>query len=232
VQYLPTDGDGAVPRDAGSAVARDGDGAGSRSPRRRAPRRPVRALQTITVAAALALPSLAPVAAQAQLLADGDQLRLTYGPWAYHFSESDEHVRFNHLLGVELLTTRWTFWKADRATVGFAAFDNSFGQFSQYVWYGLEWDLTRFAGGDVYANVTAGLLHGYKEPYEDKIPFNSAGVAPVIIPSIGIRWGRFSLLATVLGTNGFLFGGSWIFDLRPGERMAVPVSGGTAATAR
>lgn len=171
--------------------------------------------------------ALAPVViapAHAQWLADGDQLRLTYGPWAYHFSQSDEHVRFNHLLGAELLSTRWTFWGAARSLAGFALFDNSFGQFSQYVWFGQEWDWRRFAGGDVFVNVTAGLLHGYKDEYQDKIPFNSAGIAPVIIPSLGIRWGRFSLQATVLGTNGFLFGGSWVFDLKPGERMAVPVT--------
>ena len=148
---------------------------------------------------------------------------MTYGPWAYHFSNSPEHVRFNHLLGGELLTTRWRFLGADRAMVGFAAFDNSFGQFSKYLWFGQEWDWTRFAGGDVFVNVTGGLLKGYRGEYRDKIPFNSSGIAPVILPSLGVRWGRFSLQATVLGTNGFLIGGSWVFDLWPGERMAVPV---------
>lgn len=176
----------------------------------------------LAAAVALAL-SVAPCAAPAQWLVEGDQLRITYGPVAYHFSNSPDHVPYNHLLGVELVTTRWTFWKADRSIAGFAAFDNSFGQFSQYVWFGQEWDWRRFAGGDVFVNVTAGLLHGYKDEHQDKIPFNSAGIAPVIIPSLGIRWGRFSLQATVLGTNGFLFGGSWVFDLKPGERMAVTV---------
>ncbi len=177
----------------------------------------------LAAAVALAL-SLAPCASRAQWLVEGDQLRITYGPWAYHFSSSPEHVPHNHLLGFELVTTRWTFWNADRSLAGLAAFDNSFGQFSQYVWFGQEWDWRRFAGGNVFVNVTAGLLHGYKGEYQDKIPFNSAGIAPVIIPSLGIRWGRFSLQATVLGTNGFLLGGSWVFDLKPGERMALPVT--------
>ncbi len=128
-----------------------------------------------------------------------------------------------YLLGGELLTTRWRFLGADRAMVGFAAFDNSFGQFSKYLWFGQEWDWTRFAGGDVFVNVTGGLLKGYRGEYRDKIPFNSSGIAPVILPSLGVRWGRFSLQATVLGTNGFLIGGSRVFDLWPGERMAVPV---------
>jgi hypothetical protein len=170
---------------------------------------------------------LAGGAAHAQLLAPGDQVRLTYGPWAYHFNHSDEHVRFNHLLGVELVSSRWTFWRADRSAVGLALFDNSFGQFSQYVWFGQEWDWAKFAGGDAFVTVTAGLLHGYRDEHRDKIPFNSAGIAPVIIPSVGVRWGRFSLQATVLGTNGFLFAGSWVLDLRPGPRMAVPVGPNT-----
>jgi hypothetical protein len=182
------------------------------------------ALRQAALIGACALAPVAAPPAHAQWLAEGDQLRLTYGPWAYHFSQSDEHVSFNHLLGVELVSTRWTFWRADRSLAGFALFDNSFGQFSQYAWFGQEWDWARFAGGDVFVNVTAGLLHGYREPHQDKIPFNSAGIAPVIIPTLGVRWGRFSLQATVLGTNGFLFAGSWVFDLRPGERMAVPRS--------
>ena len=35
-----------------------------------------------------------------------------------------------------------------------------------------------------------GLLHGYKEPYEDKIPFNGLGVAPAIVPALGLRYKR------------------------------------------
>jgi hypothetical protein len=162
-----------------------------------------------------ALVGVAPEAQASDWLAFGDQLRITYGPSAFHFSGSDEHVRFNHLLSAELLTHRWTFWGADRTQIGFAAFDNSFGQFSQYLYAGQEWDMWRIGGGDVFVNVTAGLLHGYKDEYKDKIPFNNFGIAPVIIPSIGWRYQRFSILATVLGTNGFLFAASWTFDLKP-----------------
>ena len=166
--------------------------------------------------AALVLSSLvwAPTSpALAQLVVPGDQLRLTYGPWAYHFNPSDEHVDYNHLVAVEFLTSRWTFLGAERSQIGFALFDNSFGQFSQYLYVGQEWDLLPLGPGQLFANVTAGLLHGYKEPYQDKIPFNGAGVAPVIIPSLGWRYRRFAVTATVLGTNGFLFGASWHFDL-------------------
>jgi len=151
--------------------------------------------------------------ARAQWIAPGDQFRVSYGPSAWHFSGSANHVRYNHLVSAELLTTRWTVWGAERALAGLALFDNSFGQFSQYPYVGQEWDLAKVAGGDLYVNATFGLLHGYKEPYENKIPFNRYGIAPVIIPTFGWRYGHASVFASVLGTNGFLFGASWAFDL-------------------
>ena len=151
--------------------------------------------------------------AQAQWTVPGDQIRLTYGPAAYHFEPSEEHVNANHLVAVELLTSRWTYWGAERALAGLALFDNSFGQFSQYVYVGLEWDLARVAGGDVYVNATFGLLHGYKEPYEDKIPLNNLGIAPVIIPTMGWKYGRFALSVSLLGGNGFLGSIAWTVNL-------------------
>jgi hypothetical protein len=153
-------------------------------------------------------------AAHAQWIVPGDRLRVMYGPSAYHFSPSDEHVDHNHLVAAELLTQRWTRWGADRSIVGFAMLDNSFGQFSQYAYVGLEWDLTPLWGGQVFGNVTAGLLHGYKEPYEDKIPFNQLGIAPVIVPTLGWRYGSFSAHVSLLGTNGLMATIGWTFDLQ------------------
>lgn len=180
----------------------------TRRARAAGPARPV-----LAVLAAALLSATAP--ARADWLVNGDQFRVSYGPSAYHFSGSDQHVRFNHLLAGELLTRRWTFWGADRSLVGFAALDNSFGQFSQYAYIGQEWDLGAWAGGTWYANATFGLLHGYKGEFKDKIPFNQFGIAPVIIPNLGWRYGRFAIVASVLGTNGFLFAASWTFDLKP-----------------
>ncbi len=170
-----------------------------------------RTLGPILVGALLAA---SPSATRAEWIAEGDQLRITYGPWAYHFSQSPEHAKFNHLVAAELLTRRWTFLGADRAMIGLALFDNSFGQFSQYLSFGQEWDLMRLGPGELFVNVSIGLLHGYKEPYQDKIPFNQYGTAPAAIPTLGWRYGPFALSASALGANGFLFGASWTFDLR------------------
>ena len=63
-----------------------------------------------------------------------------------------------------------------------------------------------------YWRLTGGLVHGYKEPYEDKIPLNGLGVAPVLIPSAGLKYKRvfaevqlFGLSATMV-TVGVTFG--------------------------
>lgn len=147
-------------------------------------------------------------------VAPGDQLRVTFGPKVIHFNPSPEHAAHNNLVSVEWLTRRWTFWGADRSMIGFAAFANSFGQFSQYLSFGQEWDLWKLWGGEVFGNVSVGLIHGYKEPYADKIPFNQLGVAPGILPTLGWRRGHFSVSATLLGFNGLLIGAAWSFDLR------------------
>lgn len=182
------------------------------APRTPASAREQRHRHVASILAAAVLCVTAPTS-RAEWIAPGDQLRVTYGPWAYHFSRSDEHARFNHLVAAELLTRRWTVLGADRATIGLALFDNSFGQFSQYLSFGQEWDLFRIGPGELFVNFSIGLLHGYKEPYQDKIPFNRYGTAPAGIPTLGWRYGPFALTMSALGTNGFLFGASWTFDL-------------------
>jgi hypothetical protein len=138
--------------------------------------------------------------------------RVSYGPSAYHFSRSDEHVRYNNLVSVERLGSDWTFWGASRSQIGLALFDNSFGQFSQYVFVGNEWDFFARSPITVYGSMTAGILHGYRGRYRDKIPFNSSGFAPAIVPAFGVRYGRASLVANVLGANGFLVALGWTFE--------------------
>ena len=45
-------------------------------------------------------------------------------------------------------------------------------------------------------------MHGYKDEYQDKIPFNDAGIAPVLIPALGFRYGKFLAEANLLGASG------------------------------
>ena len=145
------------------------------------------------------------------LLGSGSAIAMEIAEWRFqtslytkHWSPDPEHVNNQKLLNLEFETT-------DRWVYGFAQFDNSFGQSSQYLYAGYSWPL--FGKDWTYVKLTGGVLHGYKEPYEDKIPMNGLGFAPAIIPTIGFRYKRvFTELqiagfAAVTVTAGFSFGG-------------------------
>ena len=55
-----------------------------------------------------------------------------------------------------------------------------------------------------YIKLTAGALHGYSGQYQGKIPLNSSGVAPAIIPSVGYCVGRYCGEFALLGLNAAL----------------------------
>lgn len=120
-----------------------------------------------------------------------------------HWDPEPEHVNNSKLLGLEFeTTTKWIY--------GFAWFDNSFGQPSQFLYAGYSWKL--FSKDWAYFKLTGGLLHGYKEPYEDKIPLNELGIAPAIVPTFGFKYKRVMTEVQILGaaaitvTAGFSFG--------------------------
>ena len=134
---------------------------------------------------------------------DIKEWRFSTSLYTKHWDPDPEHVNNSKLLGIEFETTnRWIY--------GFAHFDNSFGQPSQYLFAGYSWPL--FSKDWAYFKVTGGLLHGYKEPYEDKIPLNKLGIAPAIVPAFGLRYKRVYTELQILGTAavtvtaGFSFG--------------------------
>ncbi len=63
---------------------------------------------------------------------------------------------------------------------------------------GKSWAL--FSSRFWYFKLTGGLLHGYKEPYEDKIPLNDLGIAPAILPALGFKYKMFLIEANLAGT--------------------------------
>jgi len=119
-----------------------------------------------------------------------------------HFDPEPDHNNDQNMLSVEaVLSNDWL--------VGATVFDNSFDQPSQLVFAGKRWTI----GGseDWYLKLIGGLLHGYKEPYENKIPMNGLGVAPVLIPTLGFRYrslvaeANLGGLAVVVFTVGVRF---------------------------
>ncbi|MEY4257696.1 MAG: hypothetical protein RJA56_597 [Pseudomonadota bacterium] len=144
------------------------------------------------------------VHAQAATWADGfsvevkpnDRLTLMYSPYTYHFSKSDEH-KYVWLVGVERE-------REDGRLSGITYFSNSFGQPSTYIF---PWgQIYRNIGGipGLFAKWSGGLLYGYVEPYENKVPLNVNGFSPAIIPSIGYEKQGYGAQLNWLGTAGLM----------------------------
>jgi hypothetical protein len=123
-----------------------------------------------------------------------DRFFLATSVYTRHYSYSPEHNDHQHLIQGEWNATE--HWLA-----GLALFDNSFDQPTQYLYGGY-----RFRPLDnaqpFFIKVTAGLVHGYKDQYQDKIPMNEAGIAPVIIPSVGYCLNRFCSEIVIFGAAG------------------------------
>ena len=122
---------------------------------------------------------------------------LTLSPYTYHWHDNPEHRPvFLGALDHHVAGNRFC---------GLAAFRNSFGQPSAYLYIGQRWDGV-LGQPNLFAKLSAGFIYGYKGKFQDKIPFNDYGVAPVIIPSLGYSFNRHdSAQIMVLGTAGVLF---------------------------
>jgi hypothetical protein len=125
-----------------------------------------------------------------------DRFYLETSLYTTHFHYDPAHDDHQHLILVEWnITEHWL--------VGGSVFDNSFGQASQYIYGGY-----RFRPFDslqpLYFKVSAGLVHGYSGQYQNKIPLNNSGVAPVIVPSVGYCINRFCSELVIFGTAGAL----------------------------
>lgn len=145
---------------------------------------------------------LAASSARAGLFQDGDVLMIQAAPDTIHFHPDSEHAKYSWLIGLE--------WQApSRWVAGAAYFNNSFDQKSQYLYAGKFWTLDAISDRpfmkDFYFKLTGGVVLGYKDRYEDKIPFNHNGIAPGIIPALGYKFGDFNIQANLLGDAGLMF---------------------------
>ncbi|MEP6656221.1 MAG: hypothetical protein ABJC33_03245 [Betaproteobacteria bacterium] len=131
----------------------------------------------------------------------GTASTLGYDRWYVQTSVLTTHFHSDpaHNDQQRLVDVSWRF--RPEWLVGAAVFHNSFGQPSQYVYGG--WMTHPVAAvPPLYLKITAGAVHGYKDPYRDKIPYNSKGVAPGIIPSIGYCYRAVCSELVVFGAAG------------------------------
>ncbi len=108
-----------------------------------------------------------------------------------HWHSDPAHDNHQELIGLEAVCANdWLF--------GAAFFDNSFSQHTQFVYVGKTWPL--FGSNFWYGKLVGGLIHGYKKPYEHKIPLNGWGIAPAILPALGLKYKRVFLETNFAGT--------------------------------
>ncbi len=145
--------------------------------------------------AALAL--LATGTVRAGLFEEGDVLMVQGAPGVIHYHHDSEHADYSWLIGAE--------WQSpSHWLVGASYFNNSFNQKCQYFYFGKSWPLESI-DNNLYFKLSGGVLLGYKEPYENKIPYNNNGVAPGVVPALGYRFGDFNVQINLLGTAAVAF---------------------------
>ena len=128
----------------------------------------------------------------------GDRWDFNVSPYSVHFSSSPDH-KYVWLVGVERE-------RSDGTITGAAYFSNSFGQPTGYIypWGGVSKDILGVE--HLYAKWTAGLLYGYKEPFQDKVPFNHNGFSPAIVPAVGYELdGGKKVQVNLFGAAGLMF---------------------------
>ena len=130
-----------------------------------------------------------------------DRMYFQFAYYTWHFHYDPDHQQ-SYLGDFEYRFDKT--WLGGQWIGGFSLFQNSFGQFSQYVYGALQWRPWEEHPA-AYVKVSAGLLHGYAGEYKDKIPFNDYGTAPAIIPSVGYCWNRYCGEFVLLGLNAALF---------------------------
>ena len=123
--------------------------------------------------------------------------RVTGSPYTYHYTYSPEHTHV-YMLGLERQ-------RADGLLFGGSLFKNSFGQPSAYLYLGQTFDKLLNVE-PLYAQLTGGLLYGYKPPFDHKVPLNYRGFSPGIVASLGWKFGPgMSAQVNFLGNSALMF---------------------------
>jgi hypothetical protein len=131
-----------------------------------------------------------------------DRFYFQFAFYTWHFHYDPDHQQ-SYLFDAEYHFQET--WLGGQVITGLALFQNSFGQFSEYIFGGLVWRPIE-TEQPFYVKLTAGPLHGYTGQYQNKVPFNHDGWAPAIIPGVGYCvMKRYCGEFVLLGTNAALF---------------------------
>ena len=137
-------------------------------------------------------------ASAARAAAEEHVLRLQMSPYTLHYDPKPEHDTV-WAVGIELERSTSTIH-------GLLYFKNTFGQKSLYVYPWGRVYRNLFNIERLYFKWSVGILWGYKDPYEDKVPLNYHGFSPAIVPALGVNLPEgFSLQMNFLGFSGLMF---------------------------
>lgn len=158
--------------------------------------RPARAVLLACLCAATATVRAAPADGGAGFF-DNGHWRLAVSPWSLHFSASEEH---KPVLALALEWQRHDAW-----LWGGSFFTNSFGQPSAYLYLGQRMGHVLDVEPRLFVQWSAGMMYGYRDPYQHKVPFNSNGFSPGLLLSLGWAFDeRSSVQINLLGTAGLM----------------------------
>ncbi len=129
--------------------------------------------------------------------------RAALSPYSLHFRPSEEHEHVWAVAVERQYSNRWLF--------GVSFFSNSFGQPSGYLYAGQRYDAL-FNTPQLFWQWSIGLMYGYVDQYEDKVPLNYRGFSPGAILSLGWQFNRqLSAQINTLGDAGLMFQFSYDF---------------------
>ena len=129
----------------------------------------------------------------ADVISEGDRVMVEVGPYVYHRIDNTDHNQYPRLVGME-------YESASHWLGGAAYFKNSYYQNAAYLYAGKRWFIDSVSE-NLYVKLTAGLVYGYRKPYEDKLPVNHDGYGLGIVPAVGYQFGRASAQIEFVGTD-------------------------------
>ena len=128
--------------------------------------------------------------------------RISLGSYA-HYNSKPEHDNKPFIFTYDSFINEKNFY-------GIALFNNSFGQFSQFLYKG---HVIQSKSNNLHYELTYGIIHGYKDEYQDRIPINTSdGIGLGLIPSIYYSLNKKSSISlSIMGSAGLIVNYSFKF---------------------
>ncbi len=135
---------------------------------------------------------------------DSRKLYAQLGAYA-HYSDDEDFSGAPLMASFEIRNSRNRLY-------GLSLFNNSFGQFSQFVYYGWEFPLPRLHRY-ARAKLALGIVHGYRDEFEDELALNFGRFAPGLVPAIGFKKDGLGVDLVVLSNAALMIAVGKDFDL-------------------